>query len=118
MAVLLGLALLSARYLLPRLFAWMARSPEGRSSGAWLVLPVRGRGRAAPLSIEIGAFLAGISLAQLPYNHDLRRRVHPLMNFFVMVFFISLGVQMELARRGSTRWRRSCSRSSSWSATR
>jgi predicted Kef-type K+ transport protein len=60
-----------------------------------LVLPVRdGRGSAG-LSLEIGAFLAGLSLAQLPYNHDLRRRVHPLMNFFIAVFFVSLGVQME-----------------------
>jgi Kef-type K+ transport system membrane component KefB len=48
------------------------------------------------LSPEIGAFLAGISLAQLPLAHDLRRRLHPLMNFFIAIFFISLGVQMEL----------------------
>lgn len=45
--------------------------------------------------LEIGAFLAGISLAQLPYSHELQRRVHPLMNFFLAVFFVSLGVQME-----------------------
>jgi voltage-gated potassium channel Kch len=49
------------------------------------------------LSLEIGAFLAGLSLAQLPYNNDLRRRVHPLMNFFIAVFFVSLGVKMELS---------------------
>jgi hypothetical protein len=37
-----------------------------------------------------------VSLAQLPYSHDLRRRVHPLMNFFIAVFFTSLGIRMEL----------------------
>jgi hypothetical protein len=47
------------------------------------------------LSLEIGAFLAGLSLAQLPYHGDLKRRVHPLMNFFIAVFFVSLGIQME-----------------------
>jgi hypothetical protein len=52
------------------------------------------------LSVEIGAFLAGISLAQLPYNHELRRRVHPLMNFFIAIFFLSLGIQMQLADAG------------------
>jgi hypothetical protein len=49
------------------------------------------------LSLEIGAFLAGISLAQLPYNHELHRRVHPLMNFCIAVFFVSLGAGMQPA---------------------
>lgn len=48
------------------------------------------------LSLEIGAFLAGVSLAQLRYNADLHRRLHPLMNFFLAVFFVTLGVQMSL----------------------
>ncbi|MFN2316007.1 MAG: cation:proton antiporter [Gemmatimonadales bacterium] len=97
MMVLLGLALLSARYLLPRLFAWMSPSAEGTLiwSLAWCFLFAAGA-ELLHLSIEIGGFLAGISLAQLRSNHDLRRRVRPLMNFFVMVFFISLGVHMEL----------------------
>ena len=42
------------------------------------------------LSLEIGAFLAGVSLAQLPFNQDLRRRIHPLMSFFIAVFFVTL----------------------------
>lgn len=94
--LLLVLALLSARFLLPRLFAWMAPSAEGMLiwSLAWCFLFVAGA-EVFHLSVEIGAFLAGISLAQLPYNQDLRRRVRPLMNFFVLVFFVSLGVQME-----------------------
>ncbi len=94
--LLLVLALLSARFLLPRLFAWMAPSAEGMLiwSLAWCFLFVAGA-EVFHLSVEIGAFLAGISLAQLPYNEDLRRRVRPLMNFFVLVFFVSLGVQME-----------------------
>ena len=95
--VLLGVALLSARHLLPRLFAWMAPSAEGTLiwSLAWCFLFVAAA-ELFHLSVEIGAFLAGISLAQLPYSEDLRRRVRPLMSFFVMVFFTSLGVQMEI----------------------
>jgi Kef-type K+ transport system membrane component KefB len=96
MALLLGVALLSARYLLPRVFAWVAGSPEPMLiwSLCWCFLFVIGA-EVLDLSLEIGAFLAGLSLAQLPYNHDLRRRVHPLMNFFLAVFFVSLAVQME-----------------------
>lgn len=97
MGLLLAFALGSARWLLPRLFGWLAKSTEALFiwSLCWCFLFVIGAG-ALGLSIEIGAFLAGISLAQLPYTRDLRRRVHPLMNFFIAVFFVTLGMQVEL----------------------
>ena len=36
-------------------------------------------------------------MAQLPYNQDLRRRVAPLVDFFLAVFFVSLGASMNVA---------------------
>jgi hypothetical protein len=42
-------------------------------------------------------------IAQLPVAHDLRRRVHPLVSFFIAVFFVSLGVQMEFGL-AAARW--------------
>lgn len=53
------------------------------------------------LSLEVGAslagiFLAGISLAQLPFNDDLRCRVRPLMSFFIAIFFVTLGRRLDL----------------------
>ncbi len=97
MAVLLVVALVASKYLLPRPFKWAARSPEVLLVWAlsWCFLMVFGA-HAFHLSLEIGAFLAGMSLAQLPYNEDLRRRVHPLMNFFVAVFFVTLGIRIDL----------------------
>ncbi len=102
MAALLVFALAAARFWLPRLFAWASRSPETLFvwSLCWCFLVVFAA-HALHLSHESGAFLAGVSLAQLPYNHDLRRRVHPLMNFFIAVFFVSLGVNMDLAHAAS-----------------
>lgn len=99
MALLLICALLAARHGLPRLFAWAAGSPETLFiwSLCWCFLVVLAA-HVLHLSHESGAFLAGVSLAQLPYSHDLRRRVHPLMNFFIAVFFVSLGVKMNLDR--------------------
>jgi Kef-type K+ transport system membrane component KefB len=96
MLVLLAAALLAARYLLPRLFGWAAASPEAFFiwSLCWCFLFVLGA-VGFRLSGEIGAFLAGISLAQLPSTDELRRRVRPLMNFFVAVFFVSLGIHMQ-----------------------
>lgn len=101
MLLLLGLALLASRYLLPPVFSWISASPDGLFIWAltWCFLFVIGA-EALGVSPEIGAFLAGVSLAQLPFNEELRRRVHPLMNFFVMVFFVSLGVQMQLSAAG------------------
>jgi hypothetical protein len=55
------------------------------------------------LSVEIGAFVAGVGLAQLPYNHELIRRVNPLVNFFLAVFFVTLGVRMEVGQ-GLEHW--------------
>lgn len=97
MLLLLAVALLAARYLLPRPFGWSANRPEVLLiwSLSWCFALVMGA-HALHLSLEIGAFLAGISLAQLPYNEDLRRRVHPLMNFCIAVFFVSLGIKMEV----------------------
>lgn len=97
MGVLLVFALLAARYLLPRPVGWAGGSPPVLFLGAlaWCFLFVVAAEKLG-LSMEIGAFLAGLSLAQIAGSEDLRRRVHPLMNFFVMIFFVSLGVQMEL----------------------
>ncbi len=42
-------------------------------------------------SIEIGALFAGVALAHLPYAHQIGARLKPLRDFFVVLFFISLG---------------------------
>ena len=94
--VLLLVAAAAAKWLLPRPFKWAARSPDVLLIWAlsWCFLMVIGANEFG-LSLEVGAFLAGMSLAQLPYNEDLRRRVHPLMNFFVAVFFVTLGIRID-----------------------
>ncbi|MFP4069220.1 MAG: cation:proton antiporter [Verrucomicrobiota bacterium] len=98
MALLLAIALTASKYLLPRPFAWASNAPDTIFIWAlfWCFL-IAGLAGVLGLSIEIGAFLAGIALAQLPYNEDLRLRLHPLMNFFIAVFFVTLGIQMDLS---------------------
>lgn len=96
MLALLGLALIVSRYLLPRLFLWASRSPEILLIWAlsWCFLMVF-LSHSFGLSLEVGAFLAGMSLAQLPHNESLHMRVQPLMSFFIAVFFVTLGVRIE-----------------------
>jgi len=45
-------------------------------------------------SIIIGAFIAGLGLASLPYNYDIEGQVRPLRDFFATLFFVSLGMQI------------------------
>jgi len=95
MVVLLGGGMVVARYVLPRPFAWASSSPATLFiwSLGWCFLVVAAA-HVFHLSIELGAFLAGLGLAQMPYTHDLQHRIKPLMSLFVAVFFVSLGVKM------------------------
>ena len=97
MALLLTIVLVASRYLLPRPFAWAARSPDTVFIWAlcWCFTIVL-FAHQFHLSVEIGAFLAGIAIAQLPIHEDLHRRLHPLMTLFIAVFLVTLGIKMEL----------------------
>lgn len=97
MVFLLVVVLVAAKYLLPKPFAWAARSPDTVFIWAlcWCFLIVL-LAHQFHLSVEIGAFLAGIAIAQLPIHEDLHRRLHPLMTFFIAVFLVTLGIKMEL----------------------
>ncbi|HKK18972.1 MAG TPA: cation:proton antiporter [Opitutales bacterium] len=101
MAVLLAVVLLAAKYVLPKPFAWAARSPDTVFIWAlcWCFLVVL-LAHAFHLSVEIGAFLAGLAIAQLPIHEDLHRRLHPLMTFFIAVFLVTLGIKMDLSSFG------------------
>ncbi len=46
------------------------------------------------LSIGVGAFLAGLSLAAFPYNIEIISRIRSLRDFFATIFFVSLGMQI------------------------
>jgi Kef-type K+ transport system membrane component KefB len=97
MGAMLAMAFVCIRFLLPRPFGWMSRSREGLFIWSLALCFVFVElAHLLQLSVEIGAFLAGLCLAQMPYNHELQRQVHPLTNLFIAIFFVTLGIQMEL----------------------
>lgn len=51
-------------------------------------------------SLEIGALLAGVALASLPYTQEISARLRPLRDFFVVVFFIAIGTRLNLVNIG------------------
>lgn len=46
------------------------------------------------ISLVIGAFIAGIALANLPYNHEIIGKVMSLKDFFSTIFFVSIGMSI------------------------
>jgi len=89
-------SILSSRYLLPRLFRRIADNKDVflivAIGWAFLFIAIA---EGFDLSVEVGAFLAGISLAQLPYSKELEDRITPITDFFILVFFASIGLQIE-----------------------
>jgi Kef-type K+ transport system membrane component KefB len=52
------------------------------------------------LSHEIGAFIAGVALASSPIAIYIADSLRPLRDFFLVLFFFSIGVQFELGMLG------------------
>lgn len=52
-------------------------------------------------SVEVGALFAGVTLAHLPYVHQIGAKLKPLRDFFIILFFISLGESLELTNLAS-----------------
>jgi len=84
-----------SNYLLPRILNFAARSQEllflfGIS---WMLALSVALSRLG-FSIETGALFAGISLASSPFHLEIGSKLKPLRDFFVILFFASLGAQM------------------------
>lgn len=45
-------------------------------------------------SVVIGAFLAGVALANSPFHYEIQSKMKPLRDFFVALFFVYLGSQI------------------------
>ena len=101
--VIIGLLTFCSIKILPKLTRYIANSQEllFLAAMAW------GFGIASlfehtGFSIEIGALFAGVALANSPYAREIGARLKPLRDFFIILFFISLGESMNLASISSS----------------
>jgi Kef-type K+ transport system membrane component KefB/voltage-gated potassium channel Kch len=94
-------AILVSRYVLPVLFRLVAKNPEVLLVAAisWCFLVSYAAVR-ADFSIAMGALIAGVSMSTFPYSLDVIAKIRSLRDFFVTLFFVSLGMQISL---GSSR---------------
>jgi hypothetical protein len=101
-ALFLFVIALITRYLLPRLLQMLSRSQEllVLFGIAWAVT-LAVAGSYLGFSKEIGAFLAGVTLASTPFRDALGARLTSLRDFLLLFFFIDLGAQLDLGLLGA-----------------
>jgi len=89
------------RYVLPGLLRRLARSAELMLlfAIAWAVIWAT-LGDVLGFSKEVGAFLAGVSIASTPYRELIAARMVGLRDFLLLFFFIDLGAGLDLDALG------------------
>jgi len=100
-AFILVVALIT-RYVFPRLLHLLSRSQEllVLFGIAWAV-SLAILGDSLGFSKEVGAFVAGVSLASTPYRDALGARLVSLRDFLLLFFFIDLGARLDLGLLGA-----------------
>ncbi len=90
------------RYVLTPLLHQLAKSPEllVLFAIAWAVA-LGAAGTHLGFSKEVGAFLAGVSLASTPYREAIGARLVSLRDFLLLFFFIDLGAGLDLTTLGA-----------------
>jgi Kef-type K+ transport system membrane component KefB/voltage-gated potassium channel Kch len=93
--LLVGISMLLSRFVLPRVFRSIAKVPELVlvSSLGWCFFVCAGAAWFG-LSLEMGALIAGVAISTFPYNLDVIAKVVSIRDFFVTLFFVSLGMQI------------------------
>ncbi len=85
----------AAKYLLPPLLRYAARSQEllFLTAVAWC-FTIASALHLMGFGIEIGALFAGITLAGTGFQREIAMKIRPLRDFFLIIFFIILGTQL------------------------
>ena len=100
--VFLGVVALLARYAIPRLLSVLVRSQElTLLFGVGWAMSLAGASQILGLSMEIGAFVAGVALASTPYRESLSARMVSLRDIMILFFFIELGTSLSFEDAGS-----------------
>jgi Kef-type K+ transport system membrane component KefB len=98
--ILVGIVALLSRHFFPRFIESVAKSSETLFliSLAWVFgLAAIVSSPYIGFSLEIGGFLAGLALANTMANYQIIAKAKILRDFFIVIFFVLLGIQMSFA---------------------
>lgn len=95
-AAIVILAFVLSKFIYPRIYKFSARSNELlfltslTSCFVFIFLSQY----VLHLPIALGAFMAGFSLAALPYTTEIYNQIRGVRDFFVTIFFVTIGMQL------------------------
>ncbi|MCK5480905.1 MAG: cation:proton antiporter, partial [Gammaproteobacteria bacterium] len=110
-AVLASMAALIAKYIIPIGFRWVAKQPEiiFVASMSWCFFVVMlginidtitqalfGFYLHLNVGAEMGALIAGATIASLPYSTEIVSKVSVVKDFFITLFFVGLGMSIPM----------------------
>jgi monovalent cation:proton antiporter-2 (CPA2) family protein len=90
---------LAGRFVLNPLFRLVGRLGERELfvvAGLFTVIGAAAVMHSLHLSVALGAFVAGVVLAESPYRHELETDVEPFRSILLGLFFLSVGMLLDL----------------------
>ncbi len=100
--LIIGIAFMLAKYLFPSIFEFAAKSRELLFILSIAVCFLFGAIFIyIGFSMVIGTFVAGLVLGNLEYNIEIASRIKSLRDFFSMIFFVSLGLNLNIITFGN-----------------
>ncbi len=97
--VLMLIALIG-RYLLRPIYRWVAGTKNSElfvALSLLLILTTAFLTHIAGLSMELGAFLAGVLLAETEYRHQVEADIQPFKALLLGLFFMTVGMDLNIA---------------------
>jgi CPA2 family monovalent cation:H+ antiporter-2 len=99
-ALAIGTAFVLARFLMPRVLHLVVRTRIREIfliATLFIILGMALLTSSLGLSLALGAFLAGVVLAESDYSHQVVSDILPFKNVFNSLFFISVGMLLDVA---------------------
>ena len=96
----LGFLILVGRFLLPPVFRIIGTLGAREAFVAAALLSVLGSAllmASLGLSMALGAFVAGVMLAESPYRHTLEADIEPFRGLLLGLFFVAIGMTLDLS---------------------
>ncbi|MGH6659603.1 MAG: cation:proton antiporter [Sphingomicrobium sp.] len=98
---------LAGRFLLGPLFRLIGKVADQELfvfAGLFIVVAVSALMHMLGLSIALGAFVAGVMLAESPYRHELESDIEPFRSLLLGLFFLSVGMLLDLGIIADQPW--------------